>query len=99
MRTNVTARHCEIPDALKQRAEELVVKVAKKGHRPQRAEVVFDADHGRKVVELHLHFPRGRVNIASGEADDFRSALDQAVDRLRNQLDKTGRRNKRRQSV
>lgn len=99
MRTNVTARHCEIPDALRLRAEELVEKAAKKGHRPQRAEVVFDSDHGRKVVELHVHFPRGRVNVASAEARDFRSALDQAVDKLRNQLDKTGRRNERRQSV
>lgn len=74
-----------------------MAKAAKRGHRPQRAEVVFDADHGRKVVELQLYFPRGRVNVASAEADDFRSALDQAVDKLRNQVDKSGRRTARRQ--
>jgi ribosomal subunit interface protein len=99
MRTIVTARHCQIPDALKQRAEDLMTKAAKLGHRAQRAEAVFDADHGRKVVELHLYFPRGRVNVASAEADDFRSALDQAVDKLRHQLDKSDRRSGRRQSA
>lgn len=89
MRTNVTVRHCEIPDELKQRAIEVVTKAARAAHRPQRAEVVFDADHGRKVVELVLHLPRREVKVATAEADDFRSALDSAVAKLRNQLDKT----------
>ncbi len=88
MRMLVTARHCEISDELKARALEVVEKVAKAAHRPQRAEVVFDADHGRKVVELQLYLPRREVKIASAEADDFRSALDSAAAKLRNQLDK-----------
>jgi ribosomal subunit interface protein len=88
MRTTVTARHCEIPDDLKQEAEEQVTKAARAAHRPQRAEVVFDVDHGKKLVELHLFLPRSQVKVASGEADDFRSALDRAVAKLRNQLSK-----------
>lgn len=88
MRTTVTARHCDIPEELRARAATLIAKVAKAAHRPQRAEVVFDADHGQKVVEIHLYLPRGQVKIASAEADDFRSALDRAVDKVRNQLDK-----------
>jgi ribosomal subunit interface protein len=88
MRTTVTARHCEIPDELRTRAETLVLKLAKAAHRPQSADVVFDADHGQKVVELQFHLPRGQVRIASAEAEDFRSALDRAVSKMRNQLDK-----------
>ena len=88
MRTTVTARHCDIPEELRTRAETLIAKVAKAAHRPQRAEVVFDADHGQKVVEIHLYLPRGQVKVASAEADDFRSALDRAVGKVRNQLDK-----------
>lgn len=88
MRTIITARHCEIPDELRERAEEQVGKVAKAAHRPRRAEVVFDADHGVKVVELQLYLPQGQVKVASAEASDFRSALDSAVGKLRNQLGK-----------
>jgi ribosomal subunit interface protein len=88
MRTTVTARHCDIPEELRSRAETLIAKAAKAAHRPQRAEVVFDADHGQKVVEIHLYLPRGQVKVATAEADDFRSALDRAVDKVRNQLDK-----------
>lgn len=88
MRIIVTARHCEISDELRARAETMVGKVARAAHRPQRAEIVFDADHGRKVVEIQLYLPRGQRKIASAEAEDFRSALDRVGDKLRNQLDK-----------
>jgi ribosomal subunit interface protein len=88
MRTTVTARHCEIPDDLRERAGQVLAKVAKAAHRPQRAEIVFDADHGRKVAEVQLYLPRGQVKVASAEADDFRTALDRVAEKLRNQLDK-----------
>lgn len=96
MRITVTARHCEIPDELRHRAESMVAKAVKAAHRPQRGEIVFDADHGRKVVEIHVFLPRGQVKVASAEADDFRTALDRAVDKVRNQLDKEPRRSDRR---
>ncbi len=95
MRTTVTARHCEIPDELKERAEDLLTKVSKFANRPQHAQVIFDADHGRKVVELHLSLARGRVKIAADEADDFQSALDGAVQKLRSQLGKNAPRRRR----
>lgn len=91
MRTIVTARHCEIPDELRHRAEAQLGKLAKIANRPHRAEVVFDADHGRKVVELLLSLPRGQVKLATAEADDFHSALDAAVGKLRGQLGKNSR--------
>lgn len=96
MRTTVTVRHCEIPDELKRRATEAVARTARAAHRPQRAEVVFDVDHGRKVVELQLCLPRSQVKVASAEADDFRTALDSALAKLRNQLDKVPERAPRR---
>lgn len=99
MRTTVTARHCAIPDRLRLRAHEQIVKVAKVAHRAQDADIVFDADHGRKVVEIKLHLPRSHWKVATAEADDFRTALDSAVDKLRNQLDKSGRRTMRRAPV
>ncbi len=96
MQTTVTARHCKIPDALREQARLMVARVAKAAHRPQRAHVVFDIDHQKKVVELKLHLPRGATRIATAEAADFRSALDRAADKLRHQLEKTNSRYVRR---
>jgi ribosomal subunit interface protein len=88
VKVTVTARHCEVEDALRERAGELANRVARFAHRPQRAEIVFDNDHQQHVVEIRLYVPRGGVHISSAEAADFRTALDRAADKLRNQLDK-----------
>ena len=88
MKVTVTARHCEIDEALRERAVELIEKIAKLVRRFQRAEVVFDNDHKRKVVEFQLYVSRGGPHVSTAEADDFRTALDRAADKLRNQLDK-----------
>lgn len=96
MRITITARHCEIPSELRTRTLDIVERVAKVAHRPQHAEVVFDDDHQRKVVELRMYLAGGSTHVASAEADDFQSALDQAVAKLRPQLDKKGGRPARR---
>ena len=95
MRITVTARHGDIPDELRVRAHDQLERIAKLAHRPQHADVVFDQDHGKKIVEMQLAMPRGLVKIATAEADDFRSALDRAADKLRSQLDKLPERSRR----
>jgi len=92
MRITITARHCDISDELRMRAESVVGKVAKLASRCHAAEVIFDADHGSKVVELKLALPRGQIKVATAEEDDFKTALDRAADKIRNQLDKEARR-------
>jgi ribosomal subunit interface protein len=93
----VTARHCEVPDDVRQRAQESAEKLARIAHRPQGVEIVFDLDHQRHLAEMKMWLPRGQILIGSGEAGDFRSALDRAVEKLRAQLDKTADRAERRQ--
>ncbi len=88
MEVTVTARHCQIDDMLRDRAVELIERTARLAWRPQRAEIVFDNDHKRRIVEFQLYMPRGYVHVASAEAADFRTALDRAAEKLRNQLDK-----------
>ncbi|MDH4043710.1 MAG: HPF/RaiA family ribosome-associated protein [Gemmatimonadota bacterium] len=97
MQTTVTARHCEIPDEVRTRAEEVAEKLAGMAHRPQRMEIVFDDDHQRRVVELKMWLPPGQTLVATAEATDFRTALDRAAEKLRSQLEKSGRRPPRRQ--
>ena len=91
MKITITARHCDIPDDLRERAASLMEKLAKMAHRPQRTEIVFDEDHQRKVVELRMYLPRQQTHLASAEATDFRTALDRAIEKLRPQLDRKDR--------
>lgn len=97
MKTTITARHCEIADEIRTRAEEVADKLAHLAHRPQRMEIVFDEDHQRRVVELKMWLPRGQVLVATAESTDFRTSLDRTVEKLRSQLDKTTTRPPRRQ--
>ncbi|UCF38947.1 MAG: HPF/RaiA family ribosome-associated protein, partial [Acidobacteriota bacterium] len=77
-----------ISDELKRRANRMLDKLAKIASRPQSAEVIFDEDHGAKTVEIVFVLPRGQTKFARAESDDFRTALDRAVDKIRNQLQK-----------
>ena len=97
MQTTVTARHCEIPEEVRTRAEEVAEKLARMAHRPQRMEIVFDDDHQRRVAELKMWLPRGQTLVATAEEADFRTALDRAAEKLRSQLEKSGQRPPRRQ--
>jgi ribosomal subunit interface protein len=92
MRVTMTKRHCEISDELKARANKVVDKLVKVANRPQSAEVIFDEDHGARMVEIVLVLPRGQTKVAKAEAKDFRTALDRAAGKVRNQLQKETRR-------
>ena len=91
MQTTITARHCEISDALRERAAAVVDRLGSFATRPIEATVVFDEDGLQRTAEIRLHVARGEVLVATGEADDHRSALDRAEEKLRRQVEKTAR--------
>jgi ribosomal subunit interface protein len=88
MQTTITARHCEISEALRERALTVVERLGSIATRPIEATVVFDTEGQQQVAELRLHVSRGEVLVAKAEADDHRTALDRAEDKLRKQLEK-----------
>ena len=88
MQVTITSRHDEVPEALRARAEAVVARIAKRAHRPTRAQVEFDLEHQRATAELRLHAARNAVYVASADAGDHRTALDRAAAKLRRQLDK-----------
>jgi ribosomal subunit interface protein len=88
MQTTITARHCEISEALRERALTVVERLGNLATRPIEATVVFDTEGQQQVAELRLHVSRGEVLVAKAEADDHRTALDRAEDKLRKQLEK-----------
>ena len=89
MRITITARHCDIPDALRARARERLERLARFAPRPHDGSVVFVADNGRPTVEVRLHTVRGAVLVGTARGADHRTALDQAVAKVRRQLDKS----------
>lgn len=88
MRTTITARHGDVPDRLRERAEVVVARLARLAQRPTSAQVTFDMDGPRAAAELIIKAARGAVLVASAEALDHRTALDRATAKLRRQLDK-----------
>ncbi len=95
MQTTITARHCEISDALRERATAVVDRLGTFATRPIEATVVFDEEGPRRSAEIRLHVARGEVLVATGEADDHRSALDRAEEKLRRQVEKAAARPRR----
>ncbi|HZI21833.1 MAG TPA: HPF/RaiA family ribosome-associated protein [Gemmatimonadales bacterium] len=89
MRITITARHCVVPPELRARARTLLERLARVAARPHDAQVVFVADHGRPTVEVRLHAARRTLHVGTARGTDHGSALDQAVAKVRRQLEKS----------
>jgi putative sigma-54 modulation protein len=95
MQTTITARHCEISDALRERALTVVERLGNIATRPLEATVVFDVEGQQQTAEVRIHLSRGEVLVAKGEAEEHRTALDRAEDKVRKQLEKASARPRR----
>lgn len=95
MQTTITARHCEITDALRERATAVLERLGSVAPRPVDFTAVFDTEGMQQTAELRLHVARGEVLVAKGEAGDHRTALDRAEEKLRRQLEKAAARPRR----
>jgi putative sigma-54 modulation protein len=94
MQITITARHCELPERLRERARTLVERLARVAPRPHHGKVVFIGDHG-PTVEIQLHVPHGEIHVGRAQGADHASALDLAVARVRRQLDKAPQRRRK----
>lgn len=99
MQPTITARHCEISDALRERAITVVERLGNLAARSMESTVVFDTDGTQQTVEIRLHVPRGEILVARGEGVDHRTALDRAEDRLRRQVERASDRPRRARSA
>ena len=95
MQTTITARHCEISEALRERALTVVERLGNFATRPVEAAVVFGTEGPLQTAELRLHLSRGEVLVAKAEAEEHRTALDRAEDKLRKQVEKASARPRR----
>jgi len=99
MQPTITARHCEISDALRERAVTVVQRLGNLASRSMESTVVFDSDGIERTVEIRLHVPRGEVLVARGDGSDHRTALDRAEERLKRQLERVVDRPRRARSA
>jgi ribosomal subunit interface protein len=88
MRVQISARHCDITDQLRERAEAVVERLVQLTPFEQEATVVFSREALVNTVELRLRLSGGRMLVAGGEGEDHRTALDRAEDRMRRQLER-----------
>lgn len=86
MRITISARHCELSDALHERARALAARLAELSPHALDATVVFDAAAQIPAVELRLHARGRKMLVGAGQGPDHRTALDRAEAKLRGQL-------------
>lgn len=82
MKVNVTFRHMDTDDELREYVEEKVTRLCEKYlHRPQDAEVVFTAEKFRRAAEITI---KADSTLLTGkeEMEDARAALDSVLDKL-----------------
>jgi ribosome-associated translation inhibitor RaiA len=88
MQTTITARHCEISDALRERALAVVERLGNVATRPMEASVVFDTDGQQQTAELRLHLATGDLLVAGARRPIIVPRSDRAEEKLRKQLEK-----------
>jgi ribosomal subunit interface protein len=92
MHVNITARHCEIPDTLRTRAESVLDRLGNYGLELVEGAVVFDVEAASQRAEVRLRAATGDMVVAKDTGSDHRTALDRAEDKLKRQLKKVARR-------
>ncbi|MDH3224550.1 MAG: HPF/RaiA family ribosome-associated protein [Gemmatimonadota bacterium] len=88
MKIEITARHCELDDVVREKAESLAKKWPRYDGTSSHARIVFEATGAAHTVDIQVSRDRQEPVAVRGEGADFRSALDEADDRIRRILRK-----------
>lgn len=86
MRVQITARHCDVPSDVLARTESQIQALTKYQPRATAADVVYSEEKVTRKVEVLVHIDGAEPVVAHGDGLEFRSALDEAVERLSRQL-------------
>lgn len=97
MNISTTARHYELPPALKDYAEGKVQHLKKYFDHIVNANLVFSLEKYRHKVEISLHV-NGRDFVGTEESDDMYTSVDRTIEKLERQLKRHKEKIKRRKS-
>jgi len=82
LRIQISKRHGEVPEDVLERARAQAEGLTKYDPRATAAELVFDEEKVTRKVEIIVHTDGGEPVVGHGEADEFRAAVDQGIDRV-----------------
>lgn len=85
MQMTFSVRHGTVPDRLRDHAEREVEGLAKYFDRLVEADIILDQEGHRHIAEVRIHTSND-THFAATEAGDWRTAIDQTVDKVRRQL-------------
>ncbi len=88
MPVTISARHCDISEELKTRAQAVMERLETLASFPLEGTLVFDVAPTSATAEFRLKGGKGEPLVATGEAKDHRSALDRAEEKIRKQLER-----------
>lgn len=86
MRVQITERHCNVPDEVLERTVAQMQSLLRYQPRAAAAEVVYTEEKLTRRIEVMIHVDGGEPILAHGEGDEFRTALDRVVERVRRRL-------------
>lgn len=89
MQVIISARHFDVSDRLRSLVEERFSRLSRFEPRVSRVEVALLEEKNRCEVDAQVSVDGSGPVHAHGEAPDFRTAVDQVVDRLGRQLRKS----------
>ena len=86
MNVTISARHCEIPDSLRDATERRVSGLSRYNPRLADAEVTYEVENVSHEVEIRLAVPGGEPLIARGTGADVRISFQRGIGRAQRQL-------------
>lgn len=86
MDVTITARHCTVPDSIRDVTQRRIRRLERFRPRATSASVMFEENGARRLCEVRMMVAGGAPLVASAEGFSFRNALDEAMARLQRQL-------------
>ena len=87
MLKKISARHFDLTDEMKQKAEAEMDSLTRFFENIISAEMVLDAERHRRIAEINVKVYSNTLS-ATGESDDIYNSIDLAVDKIKTQLKK-----------
>ena len=86
MNVTISARHCEIPDSLRDATERRINRLGRYNPRLADAEVTYEIENVSHEVEIRLAVHGDEPVVARGTGEDFTVALRRGIDRATRRL-------------
>ncbi|MBN1255881.1 MAG: ribosome-associated translation inhibitor RaiA [Deltaproteobacteria bacterium] len=88
MQINITFRHMEPVNPLKNYIEERLQKIKKYLHEPVEAHVVLSTEKFRHIIEVNIMAGNGTTIHGMKSMEDVHAAIDGVVDKIERQIKK-----------